>query len=210
MTLTVAGSITVLATWSGNASASASASGTLTNTSTSEVLLSVSNSAPASPLNYGPTPFVLDIAPSTTLILSDTSAAQASATALPAGSALGQVTSTSSTGFDNTGTVSVIVTETVNSGGYTLSVSGAPFGVASIASGPFFQALTADGLIDVPSSGSGSFTLTPDEVVSLSGTTTLTAQAAIPEASTWVMMILGFGGLGYVAYGRRRMARFAA
>jgi hypothetical protein len=116
--------------------------------------------------------------------------------ALPAGSALGQVTTTASTGFENTGTVSVLVSETVDSGGYTLSVSGAPYGLASIASGSFYDALTSDGLVDVPSSGSGSFTLFPDEVVSLSGTTTLTAQAAIPEPSTWAMMLIGFAGLG--------------
>ncbi len=30
------------------------------------------------------------------------------------------------------------------------------------------------------------------------------AVAAVPEASTWVMMILGFAGLGFVTYRRRQ------
>jgi hypothetical protein len=29
---------------------------------------------------------------------------------------------------------------------------------------------------------------------------------AVPEPSTWAMMLLGFGGLGYAAYRRRRTA----
>jgi hypothetical protein len=31
-------------------------------------------------------------------------------------------------------------------------------------------------------------------------------QAAIPEASTWAMMVVGFAGLGFAAFGRRRLA----
>ncbi|HTR12527.1 MAG TPA: PEP-CTERM sorting domain-containing protein [Roseiarcus sp.] len=33
-------------------------------------------------------------------------------------------------------------------------------------------------------------------------------QAAIPEASTWLMMLLGFGGLGLAGYGRSLAPRF--
>ncbi|QND70009.1 PEP-CTERM sorting domain-containing protein [Tardiphaga robiniae] len=35
-------------------------------------------------------------------------------------------------------------------------------------------------------------------------TGTMTAIAAVPEPSTWAMMILGFGGVGFMAYRRRR------
>jgi hypothetical protein len=33
---------------------------------------------------------------------------------------------------------------------------------------------------------------------------------AVPEPSTWAMMILGFAGVGYMAYRRRRTAAPAA
>jgi hypothetical protein len=34
--------------------------------------------------------------------------------------------------------------------------------------------------------------------------------AAVPEPSTWAMMILGFAGIGYLAYRRRQGAALAA
>jgi hypothetical protein len=37
-----------------------------------------------------------------------------------------------------------------------------------------------------------------------------TVAPAVPEPSTWAMMILGFAGVGYVAYRRRRTAAPAA
>jgi hypothetical protein len=42
----------------------------------------------------------------------------------------------------------------------------------------------------------------------LKGTITMTA--AVPEASTWAMMILGFAGLGYMAYRRRQIGETVA
>ena len=35
-------------------------------------------------------------------------------------------------------------------------------------------------------------------------TGTITATAAVPEASTWAMLILGFAGVGFMAYRRKR------
>lgn len=35
------------------------------------------------------------------------------------------------------------------------------------------------------------------------------AEGAVPEASTWVMLILGFAGVGFVSYGRRAHGRGA-
>jgi hypothetical protein len=33
--------------------------------------------------------------------------------------------------------------------------------------------------------------------------------AAVPEPSTWGMMILGFGGVGFMTYGQRKIATLA-
>jgi hypothetical protein len=37
-----------------------------------------------------------------------------------------------------------------------------------------------------------------------SGAASVTVTAAVPEPSTWAMMILGFCGLGFMAYLRKR------
>ncbi|MES2195282.1 MAG: PEPxxWA-CTERM sorting domain-containing protein [Pseudomonadota bacterium] len=37
-----------------------------------------------------------------------------------------------------------------------------------------------------------------------------TSVAAVPEPSTWAMMILGFAGVGFMAYRRRKTAALAA
>ena len=38
----------------------------------------------------------------------------------------------------------------------------------------------------------------------------VSAVAAVPEPSTWAMMILGFAGVGFMAYRRRKSAAIAA
>jgi hypothetical protein len=43
-----------------------------------------------------------------------------------------------------------------------------------------------------------------------SGAGTFGAVAPVPEPSTWAMMILGFAGVGFMAYRRRKSAAFAA
>jgi PEP-CTERM motif len=48
----------------------------------------------------------------------------------------------------------------------------------------------------------------PGQTISLSFTNTSSVAPAIPETSTWAMMALGFGALGYAA-SRRRKARIA-
>jgi hypothetical protein len=64
----------------------------------------------------------------------------------------------------------------------------------------------------------GSFTLTVDDL-SLNGTTTtgeitgeisnvVTGVAAVPEPSTWAMMILGFAGIGFMAHRRKNNVVF--
>jgi hypothetical protein len=37
-----------------------------------------------------------------------------------------------------------------------------------------------------------------------------TIAAVVPEPSTWAMMILGFVGVGYMTYRRRKIAAIAA
>ena len=41
-------------------------------------------------------------------------------------------------------------------------------------------------------------------------TGTLTISAAVPELSTWAMMLLGFFGLGFMAYRRKNQMAFNA
>jgi hypothetical protein len=58
------------------------------------------------------------------------------------------------------------------------------------------------------SSAYGTFKIGLDQL-SLSPTT-VTLTAAVPEPSTWAMMILGFAGVGFMAYWRRSTAPLAA
>ena len=55
-----------------------------------------------------------------------------------------------------------------------------------------------------------SFTQLGPNVVRLSGTTLTinTVASAVPEPSTWAMMILGFAGIGFLAYRRRGRPSF--
>jgi hypothetical protein len=48
----------------------------------------------------------------------------------------------------------------------------------------------------------GSFTLT-NPVLRLADTLTISAVASVPEPSTWAMMVLGFMGVGFMAYRRK-------
>jgi hypothetical protein len=47
-------------------------------------------------------------------------------------------------------------------------------------------------------------------LTAVSGSVVLGTVSAIPEPSTWAMMILGFAGVGFMAYRRRNSAMFAA
>ncbi len=50
-------------------------------------------------------------------------------------------------------------------------------------------------------------TLTPGNTANFTGQFTVTA--AVPEPGTWAMMILGFAGIGFLAYRRKSQVRFA-
>jgi hypothetical protein len=56
--------------------------------------------------------------------------------------------------------------------------------------------------VDIANDGvaGGFYTVESDNTI---GTATLTLTAAVPEASTWAMMILGFFGVGFMAYRRK-------
>jgi hypothetical protein len=57
-----------------------------------------------------------------------------------------------------------------------------------------------DGLPAIGATSTG----TPIEQMSESGTITLATVSAVPEPSTWAMMILGFASLGVMAYRRKQ------
>ena len=50
----------------------------------------------------------------------------------------------------------------------------------------------------------------PTSLSTISLDTTTDGPITVPEPSTWTMMALGFVGLGYAAYGRRRKFRAQA
>jgi hypothetical protein len=68
-------------------------------------------------------------------------------------------------------------------------------------------AFIADGIGFILFNNSGVITLSNDSgfpFVFPSGAATVTVTAAVPEPSTWAMMILGFCGLGFMAYRRKQ------
>ncbi|MEH2517838.1 hypothetical protein V1279_003411 [Bradyrhizobium sp. AZCC 1610] len=73
-----------------------------------------------------------------------------------------------------------------------------------------FKVLGIDESLGVDPNSSTAFvtqvTFTGDGVF----TGTMTAITAVPEPSTWAMMILGFAGVGYMTYRRRKTAALAA
>ena len=74
------------------------------------------------------------------------------------------------------------------------------FGTTSSSSGP-------NGSANCPSSGCTSIAVPFVADVTNDGTGAIGAVAAIPEPSTWAMMILGFFGLGFMAY-RKNVFQF--
>jgi hypothetical protein len=88
----------------------------------------------------------------------------------------------------------------------------------SIASGRTAGTITVDFGAGMPISyDGGSFTLTVDDLVinapSTSGELTgeisnIVVAAAVPEPSTWAMMLLGFAGIGFMSYRRKNNVVF--
>ena len=58
------------------------------------------------------------------------------------------------------------------------------------------------GPTSAPSFNIGTFQLS--SIASGPATLTISAVAAVPEPSTWAMMVLGFAGVGFMAYRRKR------
>ena len=134
----------------------------------------------------------------------------------------GNINSSNDSGFVSlTGTLlgdSFSVTQTTGYGGFdTIFITSGitlvtnivtPYGGQGIgASGPsssgfFFFNPTA-------SEPGLSFTFTPSGETTTAGTVS-SEVAAVPEPSTWAMMILGFFGVGYMAYRRKAKPTFMA
>jgi hypothetical protein len=110
------------------------------------------------------------------------------------------------------------------------NVSGIFGGVAGVASISFGTNLIADfniggttlGFVQLTSNGPDLFSGNPADPVFTLGSfnlrnpffgqndvLTISAVAAVPEASTWAMMILGFASVGLVAYRRKRALAMA-
>jgi hypothetical protein len=89
-----------------------------------------------------------------------------------------------------------------SSGGLAITAPG--LGLTQFISTIVFTGLPAD-----PQFTIGSFTLT-NPVLQLSDTLTISAVAAVPEPSTWAMMILGFAGVGFMAYRRKSKSALMA
>jgi hypothetical protein len=95
--------------------------------------------------------------------------------------------------------------------GFTVTVQGQTINLASSPFTLFFDTATPVDLVGINTSGSipqaGSysssglgFTFTPTEGQATIGTIQVTA---VPEASTWAMLVLGFAGIGLMAYRRK-------
>lgn len=78
-------------------------------------------------------------------------------------------------------------------------ISGTTLGFTQYASPDLFTGSAAD-----PQFILGTFSL--NSITSGPATLTISAVAAVPEPSTWAMMILGFAGVGFMAYRRRNQA----
>jgi hypothetical protein len=70
---------------------------------------------------------------------------------------------------------------------------------------PFSMTFTATGSTTAISFAG----LTGNQYIGLDNVSVEGITAAIPEPSTWAMMILGFGGVGFMAYRRRMIGAIA-
>jgi hypothetical protein len=110
---------------------------------------------------------------------------------------------------------------TMGSGAESVGTSGTGglFGVGSALFGTPVIYVPEGYVTDTPLSGTSTFANTTLAELGLSpgtyvytwgdpGSLTVEVSSGVPEPSTWAMMLLGFGGLGFLAY--RRRATFAA
>lgn len=102
-----------------------------------------------------------------------------------------------------TQTVEVIFGKPFNDGTFDLSPAalqflGSNLGAFEQFAGPaLFTGSTSDPVFNI-----GTFQLS--SLLSGPATLTISAVAAVPEPSTWAMMILGFAGVGFMAYRRKQ------
>jgi hypothetical protein len=68
---------------------------------------------------------------------------------------------------------------------------------------------TSSGAAETPDGGltwTGTYQTHPSIAISLDSTALSSAVSAVPEPSTWAMMLLGFAGVGFMGYRRRKSA----
>jgi hypothetical protein len=139
--------------------------------------------------------------------------------------------------FDYTGNISALISNSQNNVGIFNDLgNGNSYGTTTVASGPMQQfsvTLSQAAIADLNAAAnsqsdtrfvvggsllsiSGPFA--NEQLFAIFGPQTALAPAAmlnletvgaVPEPSTWAMMILGFGGVGFMAYRRRRDQNFA-
>jgi hypothetical protein len=80
----------------------------------------------------------------------------------------------------------------------SFQISGSSLGFTQFGGPALYTGPTSSPMFDI-----GSFTLT-NPFFNLHDTLTISQVAAVPEPSTWAMMILGFFGIGFMAYRRNQ------
>jgi hypothetical protein len=135
--------------------------------------------------------------------------------------------------FDYKGSITALLSDQFSASVFTDLGNGNSYGTAVVASGPISQfsvTLSAAAIADLNaaahSQGDNRFAIGgsllsvsgpfaneqlfaifgPGSALSSPGFLTLETVAAVPEPSTWAMMILGFAGIGFMAYRRRNQA----
>lgn len=139
--------------------------------------------------------------------------------------------------FDYKGSINALLGDQFSVPVYTDLGTGNSYGTADVASGPISQfsvtlsaAAIADLNVAAHNAGDTRFVIGgslqsisgpfaneqlfaifgPQAALSSPAFLTLDTVAAVPEPSTWAMMILGFAGVGFMAYRRRQSAALTA
>lgn len=131
--------------------------------------------------------------------------------------------------FDVSTPLTILTTSSTTISTYQDLMTGSMYGQATLADAPVSFALNSAAVSDINLAAGGTFIIgftnatmnalpaTQTDGIYTSGVgnangqipLTLTLNAAVPELSTWGMMILGFCGLGCIAYRRRKSAGLA-
>ena len=98
----------------------------------------------------------------------------------------------------------------VTNGGILFDAGGSTYNLYSIGSGPvgyYLFSINSPDATDFDSGDPGTLVVTDEGPSPVGGPSPV---AAVPEASTWLMLILGFCGLGFMGYRRKSKIAFQA